>query len=357
MSILFRYLSVQILASVGLTLVGLILLFGFFDFIDELGDTRQEGYTVGLAMLHVALRLPSIAHESLPIAALVGALIALARLAIGSEFTVMRASGLSTRRLAGYAVVLGIFLGLATLALGEFVAPPAERLAKQVKLRSMGKLVAQEFRSGLWAKDGKAFINIRQMLPDTSLRGIRMYVFDEDFNLQKVLQAEQGAWSQEGHWHLQGVNETTLGPEGTRTLTMAETNWQTNVTPDLLSALMVRPERMALTTLYAYVSHLRENQQKATLYEIALWNKLAAPLAVPVMLLLALPFAYYRPRSQNVGAQVLLGILIGLGFHLLNRLSGNIGLINDWPPAVSALLPLALFSVAALIALKRVELR
>lgn len=357
MSILFRYLSSQLLASVGLTLLGLILLFGFFDFINEVNDTRQGGYTLGLAMIHVILTLPGIAHELMPIATLVGSLFALARLATGSEFTVMRASGLSTQRLAGYALTMGIVLGLLTLAVGEFVAPPAERLAQQIKLRSTSKLVAQEFRSGLWAKDGQTFINIREMLPDASLRDIRMYEFDKDFNLQRVLQAEQGAWTRGGHWRLDGVRETHITPKGTRVQLLSDYAWQTDITPDLLSSLMVDPQRMALTTLYAYVHHLTENQQKATLYEIALWNKLAFPLAAPVMLLLALPFGYYRPRTQNVGGLILLGILIGLSFHLLNRLSGHVGLLNDWPPVLSALLPLTLFSIAALVALWRVESR
>jgi lipopolysaccharide export system permease protein len=357
MSILFRYLSQQILAAVTLTLMGLILLFGFFDFINELGDVRQDGYTLSLAILHVVLRLPGLAHEAMPIAALVGTLIALARLATGSEFTVMRASGLSTLRLVGYVLSLGAVLGILTLLVGEYLAPPAEHLAQQIKVRSTSKVVAQEFRSGLWAKDGQTFVNVRQMRPDASLADIRMYEFDADFNLKRVLQAEQAAWSRDGHWHLQGVRETQLRAEGTRIRNLPESDWRTSITPDLLSALMVDPDRMALSTLYAYVRHLTENRQKATLYEIALWNKLAFPIAVPVMLLLALPFAYYRPRTQNVGGQVLLGILIGLSFHLANRLSGHVGLLNDWPPVLSALLPLTLFSTAALVALRRIEAR
>lgn len=357
MSILFRYLSAQILSMVGLTLIGLILLFGFFDFLGEVNDIRDSGYTLGMAMLHILLSLPGHVHESLPIAALVGALIGLARLATNSEFTVMRASGLSTRRLTGYAVSMGLVLGLITLLVGEFVAPPAERLAQQIKLRGASGVVAQEFRSGLWAKDGNTFVNMREMLPDTHLRDIRMYEFDADFHLLRVLHAEAGVWSKQGRWHLQGIRETRLGPEETRTRQLESMDWQTDITPDLLSALMINPNSMALTSLYAYIQHLTENHQKATRYEIALWNKLAFPLAAPVMLLLALPFAYYRPRTQNVGGQVLLGILIGLGFHLLNRLSGHIGLLADWPPLISALLPLTLFTIAALVTLWRVEAR
>lgn len=357
MTLLFRYLSGQILASFGLALVSLLLLFGIFDLMAELDSVRPDGYTTGRAFLYVLLIVPGRAQEVLPIAALLGAIFAFARLAASSEFTVMRASGLSTGRLVGYMGVLGLFLGAATLVLGEYVTPPAERLAQQIKIRSTSGIVAQEFRSGLWAKDGRTFINIRQMRPDASLVDVRMYEFDDRFRLERVRLSGSAHWTRAGRWELDQVTETTLTDQGARVSHADKVEWQSPITPDLLSALMVNPNRMAVTTLYSYVSYLRANQQKATRYEIALWSKLASPLAAPVMLLLALPFAYQQARGGKVGSRVLLGILIGLGFHLLNRMFGNLGLLNDWPPVLSALLPLTVFSLAALAALWRVESR
>lgn len=358
MSILFRYLSLHILTYIGLTLAGLALLFGFFDLIAELGDVRPGGgYTTQLAMLYVALQLPGRVHESLPVATLVGTLLALARLAMNSEFTVMRASGLSLRRLIGYALTLGGALGLCTLLIGEYLAPPADRLAQQIKIRGTARIVAQEFRSGMWAKDGDTFVNIRQLTPDARLVDVRMYEFDEAFNLRLVRRAEQGVWGQDGGWRLRGIGETRLSPGATRAAPRQEMAWRSDITPDLLSALLVNPNKMALSTLNAYIRHLTENGQKATRYEIALWNKLAMPLAVPVMVLLALPFAYFRPRAQNVGGQMMLGIAIGMGFYLLNRLFGHIGLLNDWSPVLSALAPLAFFTATALVALRLAESR
>jgi len=295
MTLLFRYLTHQVANSFALALTSLVLLFGIFDLIGELDVVRSDGYTVGRAFIYIILGMPGRIQELLPIAALLGAIFAFTRLAANSEFTVMRASGLSTARLTIYMAVLGLFLAVATLLVGEYLTPPAERLAQQIKIRGTSGIVAQEFRSGLWAKDGHSFVNIRQMLPDTTLVDVRMYEFDQDFQLQRIRLAESARWSAAAKWQLQGVTETTLS---------------------------------------------------ATF-----------PLAAPVMLLIALPFAYQQPRAGKVGGRVMLGILIGLGFHLLNRMFGNIGLLNDWPPALSALLPLMVFSAAALIALRRVEAR
>lgn len=357
MSLIFRYLSKQVLASFALAAAALLFLFGLFDLIGELDSVRSDGYTSHHALLHVLFGMPGRLQELLPIAVLLGAIFAFSRLAARSEFTVMRASGLSTARLLGYLAALGILLGSAAVLMGEYVTPPSERLAQQVKIRSKTGIVAQEFRSGLWAKDGGAFVNIRQMKPDATLLDVRMYEFDAQFRLQRIRVSESATWSETGQWQLNKVTDTVLTEQGAKVTRHPVMAWRSAITPDLLSVLMVNPERMAISTLYSYVSYLKANQQKASRYEIALWGKLVAPFAAPIMLLLALPFAYHQPRAGRQGSMILLGIMIGLGFHLSNRLFGHIGLLNDWPPALSALLPLALFGIAALLTIRRIEAR
>jgi lipopolysaccharide export system permease protein len=149
--------------------------------------------------------------------------------------------------------------------------------------------------------------------------------------------------------------QTRITPEGTRIERLQREQWRSDLNPDLLAVLMIPPDRMSAQALWTYIEHLRENRQRTARYEIALWNKLSFPLAAPVMLLLALPFAYYHPRNASVSGRVLVGLLLGLAFHLLNRLAGHLGLLNEWPPALSALSALALFGLGALVALWRVE--
>ena len=79
---------------------------------------------------------------------------------------------------------------------------------------------------------------------------------------------------------------------------------------DLLSVLMVLPERMSVATLVAYVNHLRENQQNSDRYEIALWKKLIYPFAALVMMALALPFAMSHERMGGVSVKVFLGVML-----------------------------------------------
>ena len=73
--------------------------------------------------------------------------------------------------------------------------------------------------------------------------------------------------------------------------------------PDMLDALIVRPERMSAWALHKYTEHLAGNRQRTERYEIALWKKLFYPLAALVMMALALPFAYMQARAGMVASR------------------------------------------------------
>jgi LPS export ABC transporter permease LptF len=158
--------------------------------------TRQPGpqqLRLGQASVVVLLSLPGHLYEILPVAALIGTLFALSRLVGNSEYAVMRVSGLSNWRVAGYFAVIGVVLSLLLLVLGEYVAPWSEQAAQRYKLSATRSVVAQQFRSGLWVKDGSTFINVREVMPDNTLRGIEIYGFDADGQLGWIRAAERPA--------------------------------------------------------------------------------------------------------------------------------------------------------------------
>jgi lipopolysaccharide export system permease protein len=169
--------------------------------------------------------------------------------------------------------------------------------------------------------------------------------------------AKSGDYRGEGVWRLSGVVETEFTPQGPRTTRLAEREWRSAVSPDMLDALIVRPERMSAFALHKYTQHLAGNRQKTERYEIALWKKLVYPLATLVMMALALPFAYMQARAGAVGLKVFLGIMLGIFFHMLNSLFSHIGLLQNWPPVSAAVLPSAAFLLAAMAMMWWVERR
>jgi lipopolysaccharide export system permease protein len=130
---------------------------------------------------------------------------------------------------------------------------------------------------------------------------------------------------------------------------------RSEITPDILSVMLADPKLMSALDLAQYSHHLKKNQQRSEQYDIALWTKLLYPLTPLVMMVLALPFAYLQVRSGGLSLKVFVGIMIGMGFHLMNSLFSHIGLLNTWPPLMTAALPSVLFLFAAIAALRWVE--
>jgi len=376
MKTLERYFATEIVRSTLFVLAAFLAVFAFFDMIGELQSVGRGGYRLQHAFLYVAMGLPGYVYELMPIAVLIGTIYVLAQLAARSEFTIMRASGMSTAMAGTILFKIGILFVLLTVLFGELISPAVSGLAERLKLQAQGLPISQEFRSGLWAKDvihadgidgaviGSRFLNVRELRPDGRLEGVRSYEFDQNFHLVEIVNAASAEYLGDNVWKLTDVAETRFlasGAEGqvqsVATEHRAEEQLVTEITPSLLAVLFADPDRMSAYDLAAYSRHLAENNQSNERYRIAFWKKVVYPFAVFVMMALALPFAYLHFRSGGVSLKIFTGIMIGVGFQLANNLFSHLGLLNTWPPLATAALPSALFLLLALATLVWMERR
>ena len=351
MRTLTRYIGRDVLFATLLLFVALIGLFTFFDLINEMRDVGRGGYTLPTAFLYVTLHIPSRIYELFPVAALIGTLFAISQFVANSEFTVMRASGASIMQVGWAVVRVGIPLAIVTFLAGEYVSPPAERLAQTVRAAAMGNasgVVAQQFESGFWFKQDLTFVNIRTVLSDMTLVGVRIYEFDGDMRLKAVRSAESGKFDKgERGWLLEKVKVTEIGRDSARTSSEGSWMWRSVLQPSILDVYQVAPERLALSSLYDNIRVLGTSAQKTSRFEIAFWSKVLYPMAVLVMMMLALPFAQFQRRQGGVGFRLFAGTMLGLAFWLIERLFSYLGVLNDWPALFSAAFPLAVFVCVA----------
>ncbi len=348
MKTLRRYLAREIMLATALVMAALLMLFAFFDLVDEIKDLGRGTYQMRHIARQVVLSIPTHVYELFPIAALIGTLFALAQLVANSEYTVMRTAGVSVTRTVWALVSTGLVFAILTFVFGEFIGPTADQAAQRLRSRAITGIVAQEFRSGLWMKDDASFINVLEVTQEGNLKGIRIYEFDGDAKLRMVSFARSGSYQGERRWLLEDIMQTTFTDVRTATQKIPSASWQSVLEPSLLSVLLVKPEKMSAASLYSYAQHLRENRQKTLRYEIAMWTKATYPVAVLTMMILALPFANFQRRQGGVGAKIFTGIMLGLAFYFLSRLSAHVGLLNEWPAAASALMPVAVFLCVAL---------
>ncbi len=375
-----KYFARQIYLTFIFVLFAFSGLFFFFDLISELNSVGHGTYNFGFAVLRVALQTPSRFYEIIPVATLISAIYVFAQMAANSEFTIFRVSGLATNRALRSLLKIGVPLVIATYLIGEFVGPYTDQLSERVRLEALGSSVSSNFASGVWVKDTLTardngepvtrFVNVGTLSPDSTISDVRIYEFDSKFQLQNVRIAKTGRYAPPGHWLLTDVTDTQLMPVApaagapqdklnpvyrSEQVSMPQYSLRSDLTPQILSVLLVAPERMSIFNLFRYIQHLRENQQDTQRYDIALWRKLLYPFAVFVMLVLSLPFAYLHTRAGVVGVKVFGGIMLGMSFQLFNTLFSHIGTLNTWPAPLTAALPGLIYLALGLFGLKWVD--
>ncbi|CAN4266017.1 COG0795 Predicted permeases [Methylophilaceae bacterium] len=362
MNIFNRYLWQETSINILMTMLGLLALFSFFDLIQELDTLGRGDYGISTMLMFVALSIPGHIYEVVPVAVLVGMMFSLGTLARNSELVVMRVSGISVVKIGWVLIKVGLLFTVITFLVGELITPISEKMAQRLRIKATDSVVAQDFKTGLWVKDGKSFVNVENVLPDASLFNIHVYEFDENFRLRSISNAKNGYFD-EDRWRLSKVTQTkfnnakVIQQSNIQTQIFNEANWKSLIRPELLNVLLVSPEKMSAWNLYSFINHLSANNQKTTRYTVALWAKMIYPLACMVMVILALPFGFLQQRSEGTSTKIFIGVLLGVVYQIMNRVFIHLGVLNDWPPLMSAIIPTILFLLAGLSLLFVVERR
>ncbi len=341
-----RYILSAVVRATLLTLTVIASLSYVLTLMDEAGDVGQGDYRLGDAMLVVATMLPRLLYEAFPVAGLIGALLALGAMAANRELVALQAAGMSPLQMMGSLLRAGFVLVLVLLVLGEGIGPKLERWGQTYRLERMNRQVAFDSRHGFWMKDGNTFLNIRRATPEGRLQGVRIYELDAERRLREVIRASEGRL-REGRLQLQEVVRSRLGEERVETQRLPRLEWRTAVDPGLLEVALIRPRLQSAVELLEQMRRLRAAGQRTVEYALAFWGKVATPVTLLVMLLLAVPLATGIRGRGNPGQQILLGALLGGVFYLASKGFYYAVIVFGLPPVAIALFPLAAFFLAA----------
>ncbi|MBB1089728.1 LPS export ABC transporter permease LptG [Rhodopseudomonas palustris] len=355
MTILDRYLARAVLLGTVITLAIFIPLLSIIIFADQIDQIGTQNYGIWQVTQFVLFSLPRYGYQIFPLATLIGALAGLGNLASRSELVAMRAAGVSLGGMIRGALGGGVILAIAVVILGEGITPIAERHALALRSFAATGQAVQLTASGLWVRDGNAFIAVGEVLPNAHLRDILIYELDGT-RLRYATHAESASYETD-HWILNNVARSLIEPNQVRIEHHASQTWQSLLNPELLKLIIVEPHALSVWGIIRYIQFLQSSQQDASLYRVALWTKLVQPLLVLTMIFVSIPVLVGSARSTSLGARIFTGIPIGIAFYLISRTCTYLALLFGLNPAIAALLPPLLLIAAALWVLAHVNLR
>ncbi|OUR83142.1 LPS export ABC transporter permease LptG [Cycloclasticus sp. 46_120_T64] len=352
MKVINRYIAVEMLKSTSMALLFLLSLVLVITFADELDDMGEGQYDLVAIFKYLALIAPRNFYELMPSAALLGALLTLGGMANSYELTAMRAAGISRWQIIAATLRVGVLLMMVSLVVSEFIAPVSEQAAQMLKFTAKNEQVALRTKYGFWTRDGETYLNIREILNSSELKEVSIYEMTDNNELKYATHAKSASFVDD-KWQLYGVQQTSIRENSVEVSGSDSAVLDSLLDPELLDVIVVKPERLSIAGLASYIEFLESNGQDATRFVVAISSKVIRPFVILVMLLIAIPMVLGVQRASSTGTRILLGALIGIGFNLVDKLFGNVGVLYGLHPVIAASLPFLLALSASIVTIRR----
>lgn len=330
--IIFRYLSRELLANTFAvcTVLMMVLLSGRF--VRYLAQAVAGNLEPGVIFAILGYRIPDFIQMTLPLAFLLAVMLTFGRLYVESEMSVLRACGISERRLLGYTLVVGTGVALLVAWLSFSVAPSGnakylELYTAQQQKSELDQLSAHRFYS---LDKGSLIAYAGGVDEDKSLSELFMAMFrpstSDDGRIVDNLVVVRAARGEQQRDTVSGDDYLVLhegvrieGQPGSREFTLTYFD-QYGTRLESGESGPRRPDIDSLSNaeLFAEPSSARSNEYRATLY----W-RLALPMLVLVVALLAVPLARTDPRKGRFGRLLPAIIIYFIYLLALNGVRGS----------------------------------
>lgn len=384
-----RYISNTVASAIGMVLLVIMALFFIAALIDEM-DGLRANYTAVEMLIYISFTMPRRLYEIIPYACLIGCLVGLGMLASSSELVIMRAAGVSTRRITWMVLKPVLWFIMLAIALGELVIPYTDQVGESRKAIKLNKPQAKAAQGSMWNREGDEFMHFNAVLPNGVLYGVTRYQFDDERHLLSASFSEQAIY-QGGYWQeeniavtyfetvealqlpdvgekleessadpalVQAAEEVAVKPAQprdlvTRSETLPSRRWETPLTPALLNIVVAEPETLSIRSLYYYINYLKGQELGSSDYSLAYWEKLLQPLATVSLVLIAISFIFGPLREVTMGQRIFTGVVFGVVFRLVQSLLGPSSVVFGFAPIIAVAIPILLCGLLGLYLLNR----
>ncbi len=347
MKILDRHIASGLLRIFFVILLILAVLFSFFELMAQMDAVGTGAYRVSDALFFVLLTLPKRLLDLMSICTLLAGIIALGLMADHGELLAMQAAGISRFRISLSTFAAGILLMLAAGILAEWVVPPMEQKAHQLRAQLLYDKDVTLIGQGIWTRRKDTYIHASRIIGRGLAADLDIFEFTPEGRLKTFSHAKRAVIRKNGQWMLSDITRKVIKDREITTTEYSRLELDKFLTARQVRVLQLPPYSLPTRDLIRYIRALRQGGQDPDPYLLALWRKFTVPLTTGAMLLLSLSFVFGSARNISAGRRIMLGSLVGVAFYFADQLIMNLGLLLSLNPLATALIPALLISGAA----------
>ncbi len=341
-TLLDRYVGGELVAAVGfgLAVFGALLVGNEFFYLGRL--LLDRGVPAGALLELLAYRTPYVLFFCVPMATLLGTILAYGRLRETRELEAMQTGGVSLGRIALPAVALGAAASLVTFWVGEVLVP----LAAQRYVETLPRVGASALRTSV--RHGVLF---RERAPDGAVLVVAADRLDLDAGVLegvtvqeqrggrvvRLVEAQRARWTQEGWWFERGrmvsVEEGAVLSEFERMLLRIPR------TPAEIAPPARSSGEMSTSEIRAELERRRRSGEPTRGLEVDWHGKFALPASALAFAVLGVGLAVARREAGRRGMGFGLAVVAILAYYVLMTATTLLGQAGHLPAWLAAWLP------------------
>lgn len=339
MGVVNRYIAFEIIKFFLILMVMLMVIYVAVDFFENIEDFLEENIPPMRIASFFLYKLPFVIAQMLPLCVLLAVIIVMGIMSRNNEIMALKSGGVGNLRIFSPIIAIGIISSVGLFFLAEGVVPVTYSKANRIWQEDVKKVKLVTLREqNIWIKGNRKIIHIQFYKPKTqSLHGITVYEFDNDFNLQRRLDARRAVYKKKEKWVFHSVLEQTRdGDSGALAMAhVKKMRLDLDLVPDDFKNVIRQAEEMSYLELLKYIRKVEAEGYDATEYRVDLHNKIALPFVCIILCLIGAALSIRHRFKGKLPVVVLIGIGFAFSYWTVHSLCVSLGYGEMLPPLVA----------------------
>jgi len=352
-----RYIIAKFIKSVLLSLfafIGIFVLSQIFKVINYVTSGRMT--TIEGAKYMAAL-IPGILVQVSPLAALLGGLITINKMASSLEVIALKTSGISFRRIVLFPIIATFIMAGGVFYISNSLQPKGLKVARELKRKNQideDKIPVE--KNDIYLRGNGDYIYHFDYInrEENIAHGVEIVILNKNFDaITSIITAKSARYTADGTWELDEANENKI-EEKTVVYHKVYTNTELKDAPKLFLTPKYRKEELSLTELKKIALLLRKTGGEAKEFDVEFHKRIAYPFACVVIGILGLALGSRYVRGSSA-INIALSIAFGYGYYIVQASFEAVAMGGILSPFIGAWLPNLIFIGIGITAMNKAE--
>jgi len=317
MKILERYLFLEIFKASLATLISLVLVFSFFQFLDELNEIGTANYNFKKAIQYILFLTPTYFNSLMVLSLMIGTIFSVGKLNLNKELQIFETGAISVKRLIIMTIKYPLFLSIFLIVILEISVPKTLFIANQIKLESLQKANLSDSNIA-WFKKGDEIIFLEKNNQDK----FSIKVFEiNDHNLSTYIESDQAYFLDNELVAKNSKKTKIINEKGfSNFVNESDRRLKLNFNNQEIKSLSKNIKTMSFIELIKKILFSMRNNINLNQEIVELLSRLIKPITLAGMILIAIPFILDLQRNISIGMRAFISIAIGTFTHLSTKI-------------------------------------